>query len=139
MEGVRQFVEIVCQQVWTKIVQDGWPHFGELTELQREISLFRCSERDLLSRAEFFAGLSKDGADADVGILQIRRGVSLERQHPIPGKNVIGHPILREIGILYSADANDLRYFVALVLRQLRIFFGDDFPRPDYGLVEDVA
>ena len=71
----------------------------------------------------------KDGANSHVGVLQIWRGVSLERQHSVPGKNVVGHPILGEIGVFDRADADypcdvDLLFFA-----QFRIFFVNDLAR----------
>ena len=50
--------------------------------------------------------LAENRADPDVSILQVGRCVSMQREHFVPGKNVIGHPILREIGVLDRADAD---------------------------------
>ena len=66
---------------------------------------------------------SKDRADPDIGVLQIRRGVSLQRQHLVPGKNVIGHPILREIGIFDRADADHVARCRSSPLRSSPDFF----------------
>src|SRR5438270_13373802 len=41
VKRVRQFVEIIREQVWAKVVQDGRNDFRELAEFQRKTSLLR--------------------------------------------------------------------------------------------------
>ena len=74
-----------------------------------------------------FACFAKNRANPDISILQIRRGVPVQRKHLVPGKNVICHPILREIGIFHGADPDLFCNVVLFLLTQIRIFFIDDF------------
>ena len=39
-------------------------------------------------------------------VLQVRRGVAFERQHPIPVEDVVLDPIGRQVGVLQRADAD---------------------------------
>src|SRR5205823_12764888 len=48
----------------------------------------------------------EDRTDPDISVLQIRSRVSLQRQHLVPGKNVIGHSILGEVGVFDRANAD---------------------------------
>ena len=51
----------------------------------------------------------------------------MQRQHFVPGKNVIGHSILGEIGVLDRADANRPRDVDLFRFAQVGILFFDNF------------
>src|SRR5690348_11856340 len=83
--------------------------------------------------------LPKNTLNSRIGVLQIRRRVALQREHLVPAENIITLPVRQQVGVFYRAEADDARDFAALRLRQLRIFFGNDFERPFLRLVEQIG
>ena len=76
-------------------------------------------------RVERRVELAENRADPDVRVLQVRCGVALQREHPVPREHVVGQAALRELGKFHRADADgfrDPRGFLAL---QVRVLFGD--------------
>ena len=93
---------------------------GELHEFARE--------RDFRGRLQCGGGglagaglgleFAENGADARDGVEQVRGGVALERDHLVPREEVVAGAVLREVGVLHGADADDARDGLAL-------FFGE--------------
>src|SRR5882672_7349415 len=52
------------------------------------------------------ARLAENRADPRVRVLQIRPGVALGREHPLPVEHVVLDAVVREVGVLYGADAD---------------------------------
>src|SRR6266487_412697 len=136
MKAVGQLEQVTRQNVRTKIVQDLRDYFPKLTETFREIDLRRFGKNQLLDLRPSLARFAKDRANPDAGILQVRRGVPLQGQHPVPRKNVIRHSILREIAVLDRAEPNFLRDVDLLCVTQLRIFFIDNLTGATASLFE---
>src|SRR5205807_2608719 len=120
MKAVGQLEQVIGQNIRPKIVQYLRDDLGELTKFFRQRDLGRLVQDKRWSHGALppcfapterggYTRFAKDGADPDIRVLKIWRGVSLQSQHFVPGKHVIGHPILRKIGILDRADADDLR------------------------------
>ena len=59
----------------------------------------------LLKRAFQFA---ENGAGADITILQVRRSIALEGEGLLPGKLVIGHPVLAQLHVFHRTNAHCL-------------------------------
>ena len=51
--------------------------------------------------------LAENRADAHVAVLQVGRGVALQREHAVPGEHIVGEAVLREFGEFHRADADD--------------------------------
>ena len=130
MEAVREFEQVGCENIRAKIVQYLRNDLAELAKLFRQNKFSRFGQHQLVHLRRRLLRFPKNRTDPDVSVLQIRRGVSLERQHLAPGKNVIGHSILRKIGIFHRANANRARNVDLFLLRQARILFLHDFARP---------
>jgi len=79
VEAVGQLEEIICQNVRPEIVQNRWNDFAELTKPEGQIPFFRRGQHEFLRRDKLFARFPKNRADADVGVLQVRCRVPLER------------------------------------------------------------
>src|SRR5262245_52936541 len=114
MKAVRQLEQIICKDIRTKPVQNLWNDLRELTNSFGKIEFGGISEPQSCSQqpvAGFFRYatqrrdysrlpcFTKNRANSDVRILQIRRGVPVQRKHFVPRKNIICRPVLREIGI----------------------------------------
>src|SRR5215467_429450 len=95
VEAVGQLEQIICQNVWPKPIQHLWNDFSELTQTFRQIQfggIFQrqgCSHRPVARltlpwQRRGFTRFTKDRADPDVRILQIWRGVPVQRKHPVP-------------------------------------------------------
>src|SRR5207244_9082399 len=126
MKTVRQYEQIICKDVRTKSVQHLWNDLRKLTNSFGKIKFGRLGENELVNFRCSLACFTKDRANSDVRILQIRRSVSVQRKHPVPRKNIICCPILREIGVFDGTNANLLGDVVLLLLAQVRIFLLDD-------------
>jgi hypothetical protein len=63
----------------------------------------------------------------------------MQREHLFPGKNVIGRPILREIGVFDCADPDLLGNVDLFILAEIRIFFVNDSPCALARFFEKVA
>src|SRR6476620_12521311 len=116
MEAVSQLEKIICEDVRTKPVQHLRNNLCELTNAFGKIKFGGIAEDELVNFRRSLACFTKDRANSDVRILQIRRSVSVQRKHPVPRKNIICRPILREIGVFYGTDANLLRDVVLFLL-----------------------
>ena len=66
--------------------------------------------------------LPENAADARVGVLQIRRGVAVQRQHLVPTENVIALAVRQQVGVFHRAEADDAGDFAPLRFRQLGLF-----------------
>ena len=71
--------------------------------------------------------LAENRPNPDVRILEIRRGVALQRKHPVPRENVISEATLRELGEFHRTDTDDFRDFHGFLALQIRVFLGDRF------------
>src|SRR4051795_1499181 len=115
MKSIRQLEQIIRKDVWPEIVQHLRNDLCELSQSFRKSQLARSLQNEIrrlrrtASPARTFAGFTEDRADADIRVLQIRRGVALQREHLVPRKNVIGHSILHEIGVFHRADSDNPR------------------------------
>ena len=119
MEGVREFVEVVREEVRAKIVQDGGQRFRILQQFQPERPLGRFGEQKLRRRVGAFSGFAENRADADIGVLQVGRGIALERQKLVPRENIIGETVLRELRVFHRTKADHLRGRLRFVRRKL--------------------
>ena len=88
VEFAGEFVEVIAEEIWPAVVEDRREDFAELCELFHEGKLGRLRELDVgrwtLDVGRSFLRLAEDRADADVAVLQIRRGVALEAEHFLP-------------------------------------------------------
>src|SRR5688500_14526557 len=75
----------------------------------------RDPRRRLRERVGIDASLAKDAPIAGVGVLQVGRGVALQRDHLRFVVNVIADPILTKVRVLDGPQTHDRRYVVALV------------------------
>ena len=75
-------------------------------------------------------GPAQDRADPGVRVLQVRRRVALERQHPIPVEHVVLDPIGRQVGVLQRADADHPADVDLLVGGQVRVLLARPTPSP---------
>src|SRR5512133_1629028 len=139
MEAVRQLEQMICKDVRTKPVQHLRNDLRELTNSFGKINLRRLAEDQIVNFRRNLACFTKDRANSDVRILQIRRGVPVQRKHLVPRENVICRPILREIGVFHGTDADLLRDVVLFVLAQARIFFLDDFSGAPARFLDKLA
>src|SRR6476661_6332942 len=139
MEAVSQLEKIICEDVRTKPVQHLRNNLCELTNAFGKIKFGGIAEDELVNFRGSLACFTKDRANSDIRILQIRRSVPVQRKHLVPRKNVICGPILREIGVLYGTDS-DLHCDVVLFLfAQVGTFFVDDFSGASARFLEKVA
>jgi len=81
--------------------------------------------------------LCEKSSGADIRVLQIRRGIPVQ-DNIYPTRNVIGHPVLREISIFHRAIPISGQW-QSFRVAQVRIFFLDDFARALAGFSEDHA
>ena len=65
--------------------------------------------------------------DPRVRVLQVRRGVAVEREHRVPIENVVARPVFRQICVLHCADADGARDVAAFALGQSGVLAGDQF------------
>ena len=70
--------------------------------------------------------LAEDRADARVRVLQVRRGVALEREHAVPVEDVVLDAVAREVGVLHRADADRARDRARASRRRASGFFSRD-------------
>ena len=78
---------------------------AEHREGERALFLLDDLRYDGAQRRPIDAGSPEDAADARVRVLQVGRGVAVERQHAFPVEDVVAHPIGREIGVFHGTDA----------------------------------
>ena len=83
--------------------------------------------------------LPEDAPDPRIGVLQIRRGVALQRQHFVPAENVIALAVRQQVGVFHRAQADDPGDFLALRLRQFRALFRNNFEGALLGFIEQIA
>src|SRR4030095_13527631 len=119
MEAVRQLEEIVGENIWTKSIQHWRNDLRELAKSFGKVNLRSLAEDELANFRRSLACFTKDRANSDIRILQIRRSVPVQRKHLVPRKNIICRPILREIGIFHGTDADLLRDVVLFLLLQV--------------------
>src|SRR6185369_1170784 len=107
METICQLEQIIREDVWPKPIQYLRNNFRKLTNSFGKIDFrgigefqgvtawaavgLRCDGWEAVTR---FPCFTKNRANSDIRILQIRRGVSVQRKHLVPRKNVICRPIL---------------------------------------------
>src|SRR6266404_3894662 len=139
MEAIGQLEQVIRQNVWAKIVQDLRDGFSKLAQAFREIDLGCFGKNELIDLGQSLARFAKDRANPDTGILQIRRSISLQRQHSVPRKNVISHPVLREIAVLDGPDSNFARDVDLLRVTQGRVFLIDNRASALARLIEKLA
>src|SRR5207302_11272493 len=106
MKAVRELEQVIRQNVWPKIVQHLRNNLGELAKPPGQTYLRSVVKNKILYLRGDFARFAEDRTDPDVSVLQIRSGVSLQCQHLVPRKNVIGHSILGEVGVFDRANAD---------------------------------
>ena len=86
-----------------------------------------------------FRSFPKNASDARIRILQIRRGIALQREHLGPTENVIALAVRQQVGVFHRAEADDAGDFAALCFRQIRTFFGNNFERALLRLVQQIG
>ena len=84
MEAVRDLEEIICKNIRTEIVQDLRDNFRKLTQLFGKVDFDATAENQLVDLRFGYAGFPENLANSHICILQIRRRISLERQHFVP-------------------------------------------------------
>ena len=72
-----------------------------------------------------FASLAKNGADARAGVLQIGRGVALERQHLVPTEHVIALTVGQQVRVLHRAESDNAGDLTARNFGQIGVFLRD--------------
>src|ERR1700729_2781529 len=75
---------------------------GKTHQLKSQITFRSMSYRYRRGRAPV-SRPAKYASNPGIGILQVRRGISIERQHAVPIEYVIAFSVLGKIGILNSA------------------------------------
>lgn len=140
MEAGGGLIEIGCQQVGAVVDEDGGDGLGELGEFENEGSFLRRAEFERASEGDGrIAEFAEDGAGADVGVLQIRRGVAVEAEHFLPREFVIGEAVLAEFGVFHGADADSVGDGGFIRIGQRGIFFLDDGERTFGAFLQDFA
>src|SRR5437899_5003909 len=141
VKAVRQLEQIICQNVRAKIVQHLWDYFRELTKTLCEINFGTIIEDQFATAGVCvaaatagladlwcgFVGFAKNGTNSHISVLQIWRRVSLQGEHLLPRKNIICHPVLREIEVLDRADPDLVRDVRLVCFTQIWILLLDNF------------
>ena len=142
-EFAGQLVKIIAEKIRTVFLRHGLQRQPEIQQMFRQRDFFRCRQFDVgCSDVPPMFGcfrLPKDAFDSRVGILQVRRGVALQREHLVPTENVIALAVRQQVGIFHRAQTDDARDFAPLRLRQIRIFVGNNFEGALLRLVEQVG
>ena len=140
-----QFVKVIAQEIRPIFLRHGLQRQPEIQQMLgqrnffrrrqvRVLPMFACPMFETLS-----AGFPEDAADPRIGVLQIRRGVAVERQHLVPTEHVIALAVRQQVGVFHRAQADDARDFAPLRLRQLRVFFRDNLEGPLFGFVQQIG
>ncbi len=138
-EVAGQIVEICAEKIRAVILGDGFEDQAEVQQVFGQSEFFGSAERDFAAATGVIEiAFAENTADAGVGVLQIRRGVALERQHLVPTEDVIALAILGEVGVFDGAEADDPRDFEARFFGHVGVFFADDFEGAFFGFVEQV-
>ena len=105
------------------IFRDHLQGSSEVHQMFCECQLFRCSgsKGDITEIGTI--NFTEDAAHPSVGVLQIRRGVTLESEHFVPIEQIIGLAIIREISILQCTQAHNAGDFSALHLIEMGNLF----------------
>ncbi len=106
--GIRQFVEIVCQNVRAKILENTWKRFRVLEKFDTQCAFCGFRNGDCCLRISGLLRATEDRADAHVGILQVWRSVAIQREKFVPREDVICEPVLREFRILHRSETDCL-------------------------------
>ena len=129
-ELAREFVEIGAEEVRAQVAaRRRRARRGSATSLRARASSAGVSNgvapASGAAVARRQAELAEDAVDAGDGVEQVGGGVAVERDHLVPRKHVVARAVLREVGVLHRADADDLRDGAALGLGQLGILLAD--------------
>ena len=82
--------------------------------------------------------LGEQALNAGEGVLQIRRGIAVEREHRLPVEEVVAGSILRQIRVLDGANAHRSGHALHLRRIERRILLGDQGASPRAGLVDQI-
>lgn len=108
--GLRQFEQIGRDRARLIVSRRCEQDFLEPENLQRQGPLmFRLEQhrgRCLSVQARIGPGLAEDASVAGISILHVGRCIAVHCEHLWPTKHIVGHAILRQIGILDCPDAD---------------------------------
>lgn len=82
--------------------------------------------------------LTEYGMDACDGIEEVGCGVAFEGEDFVPGEDVVGGSVLREVGIFEGAEADDPCNVFAGGFIEGWVFFSDDLVGAVDGFLEEV-
>src|SRR5439155_20239561 len=139
VKTICQLEQIICENVWTKIPQHLWDDFCELAQMFCEMNFREITEGEFVDLRHGVASFSKNGTNPHKSVLQIWRRVSLQGEHLLPRKNIICHPVLREIEVLDRADPDLVRDVRLVCFTQIWILLLDNFAGALAGFLEKTT
>ena len=104
-----EFKQVIAKIIRPQFVGDGFQRDAEIEQMFCEREFFRRGQLDvgcwMLDVGCF--RFSENALDPRIGILQIRRGVALQREHFVPTENVIALAVRQQVGVFHRAEADD--------------------------------
>lgn len=140
-EMTGEFVEVIAEEIRAIFFGGEFEDDAEIEQVFREGEFGGLVERNFCIRAlgAGDAAFAEDAADARVRVLQVRRGVAVQREHLVPTEHVIALAVGEQVGVFDRAEADNARDLPALRLGQFGVLLGNDLERAFLGFVEQVG
>ena len=145
-EQVRQREQVVGQQIWAIVENHCVEDLVKPGQLQCQSPFRRVLEHHPPPVAAQLGAIdlppAEDATDPGVGVLHVGRRVARQCQHLVPAEDVVGFPVLRQVGVLDAANAHRLgdsspgRVIQLGSVRLLGFVAIDNLPGPHHRLVD---